>query len=117
MKDRGHPPVGHDGEVALHYAMRANRGFEDKGQTLRILSGIESASNQQGSNLARQSLLGILKYPAQLCAVRSSDKKWPPASLRSHPAGKGRGHVMPRPPLPPDGDYAKMKSLAVTVVT
>lgn len=61
--DLGHPPFGHGGEVALNYCMREAGGFEGNGQTLRILSRLESFSNKAGANLSRRSLLGVLKYP------------------------------------------------------
>jgi len=61
--DLGHPPFGHGGEVALNYCMRDRGGFEGNGQTLRILSKLEKFSNGAGSNLTRETLLGVLKYP------------------------------------------------------
>ena len=61
--DLGHPPFGHGGEVALNYCMRDRGGFEGNGQTLRILSKLEKFSKSAGSNLTRESLLGVLKYP------------------------------------------------------
>lgn len=70
--DLGHPPFGHGGEVALHYGMRDNGGFEGNGQTLRILSKLENFSDCNGANLSRRSLLGVLKYPAPMSAVRST---------------------------------------------
>lgn len=79
--DLGHPPFGHGGEVALNYAMRANGGFEGNGQTLRILSRLESFSESNGANLSRRSLLGVLKYPAPLSAVRSSAERLQPALI------------------------------------
>lgn len=71
--DLGHPPFGHGGEVALHYGMRDDGGFEGNGQTLRILSKLESFSDSNGANLSRRSLLGVLKYPAPMAALRSKD--------------------------------------------
>lgn len=62
--DLGHPPFGHGGEVALNYCMRDHGGFEGNGQTLRILSRLESFSASAGANLCRRTLLGVLKYPA-----------------------------------------------------
>ncbi len=79
--DLGHPPFGHGGEVALHYAMRDHGGFEGNGQTLRILSRLEKFSASNGANLSRRSLLGVLKYPATMSAVRSEDAKLKPALL------------------------------------
>lgn len=79
--DLGHPPFGHGGEVALHYVMRDNGGFEGNGQTLRILSRLESFSDRNGANLSRRSLLGILKYPAAMSAVRSRDEELRPRLL------------------------------------
>ena len=79
--DLGHPPFGHGGEVALHYGMRDNGGFEGNGQTLRILSRLESFSDSNGANLSRRSLLGVLKYPAPMSAVRSADERLQPVLL------------------------------------
>lgn len=79
--DLGHPPFGHGGEVALHYGMRNHGGFEGNGQTLRILSRLEKFSARNGANLSRRSLLGVLKYPAPMSAVRSDADKMTPALL------------------------------------
>ncbi|WP_036578828.1 anti-phage deoxyguanosine triphosphatase [Brucella anthropi] len=79
--DLGHPPFGHGGEVALHYAMRSHGGFEGNGQTLRILSRLEKFSANNGANLSRRSLLGVLKYPAPMSAVHSANQKLNPALL------------------------------------
>lgn len=64
--DLGHPPFGHGGEVALNYCMRDAGGFEGNGQTLRILTRLETFSDNAGADLTRRSLLGVLKYPAAL---------------------------------------------------
>lgn len=69
--DLGHPPFGHGGEVALNYCMRAAGGFEGNGQTLRILSRLESFSQGAGANLTRRTMLGVLKYPASYSDVRN----------------------------------------------
>ena len=61
--DLGHPPFGHGGEVALNYCMKNKGGFEGNGQTLRILSKLETFSKSNGANLTRRTLLGLLKYP------------------------------------------------------
>lgn len=79
--DLGHPPFGHGGEVALNYAMRENGGFEGNGQTLRILARLEDFSDSNGANLSRRSLLGVLKYPAAMTAVRSGDESLRPRLL------------------------------------
>lgn len=67
--DLGHPPFGHGGEVALNYCMKGEGGFEGNGQTLRILSKLENFSIQDGANLTRRTLLGVLKYPAAFSKV------------------------------------------------
>lgn len=67
--DLGHPPFGHGGEVALNYCMRDHGGFEGNGQTLRILSRLEKFSESAGSNLTRETLLGVLKYPVAFSHV------------------------------------------------
>jgi len=79
--DLGHPPFGHGGEVALNYCMRHEAGgFEGNGQTLRILSRLEKFSKNHGSELARRTLLGTLKYP-----VAYSDVVGPTPRLREGP--------------------------------
>lgn len=67
--DIGHPPFGHGGEVALNYCMRQYGGFEGNGQTLRILSKLESHTQGYGLDLTRRTLLGILKYPMRYSSV------------------------------------------------
>jgi dGTPase len=70
--DLGHPPFGHGGEVALNYMMRDNGGFEGNGQSLRILTRLESAHPGFGLDLTRRTLLGLLKYPrpySHLCRL------------------------------------------------
>ncbi len=64
--DFGHPPFGHGGEVALNYAMRSDGGFEGNGQSLRLLTKLESHTPSFGLDLTRRALLGILKYPRPL---------------------------------------------------
>ena len=73
--DLGHPPFGHGGEVALNYCMRDHGGFEGNGQTLRLLSRLENFSREHGANLARRTLLGLLKYPVAFSAVANPELK------------------------------------------
>ena len=65
--DLGHPPFGHNGEVALNYMMREHGGFEGNGQSLRQVTKLESRiggeREYKGISLSRRTLLGILKYP------------------------------------------------------
>lgn len=62
--DIGHPPFGHGGEVALNYSMRDDAGFEGNAQTLRICTKLGEYSEDDGLNLSRRTLLGLIKYPA-----------------------------------------------------
>lgn len=71
--DLGHPPFGHGGEVALNYCMRDAGGFEGNGHTLRLLSRLEAFSEEDGANLTRRALLGVLKYPAAYSALYNPD--------------------------------------------
>ena len=87
--DLGHPPFGHSGEVALDLGMAGHGGFEGNGQTLRILSRLESFSDGFGSDLTRRAMLGVLKYP-----VAYSDAV---ASPPSSPAA-GNGAFRAKPP-------------------
>lgn len=72
--DLGHPPFGHGGEIALNYCMRDNGGFEGNGQTLRLLSRLETFSKSEGANLSRRALLGVLKYPAAYSELRHPER-------------------------------------------
>lgn len=67
--DLGHPPFGHGGEVALHYMMREHGGFEGNGQTFRIVTTLEPYTERYGMNLARRTLLGLVKYPVHMSQV------------------------------------------------
>jgi dGTPase len=69
--DLGHPPFGHGGEVALNYCTREDGGFEGNGQTLRILTRLEKFAKGGGSNLTRETLLGVLKYPVSYAHARN----------------------------------------------
>lgn len=62
--DLGHPPYGHDGEVAIHGKMKDDDGFEGNGQTLRVLTRLEKyRARGVGLNPTRRLLLAVLKYP------------------------------------------------------
>jgi dGTPase len=61
--DLGHPPFGHGGETALNWCMRHDGGFEGNGQTLRVVTRLEAHTDHFGLDLARRTLLGVLKYP------------------------------------------------------
>ena len=74
--DLGHPPFGHGGEIALNYCMRDHGGFEGNGQTLRILSTLETFSARHGADLTRRTLLGILKYPVAYSVIQNKNL-WP----------------------------------------
>ncbi|WP_412973023.1 anti-phage deoxyguanosine triphosphatase [Glaciecola sp. MF2-115] len=70
--DIGHPPFGHGGEIALHYMMHEHGGFEGNGQTFRILTKLETYSPVDGMNLARRTLLGLIKYPNYIDELTNS---------------------------------------------
>jgi dGTPase len=78
--DLGHPPFGHGGEIALNWCMRRHGGFEGNGQTLRLIARLEAHSGPFGLDLARRTMLGVLKYPRP----RSRDP-WPPDAAMDVP--------------------------------
>lgn len=79
--DLGHPPFGHQGELALDECMREHGGFEGNAQTLRILSRtekkrttnerspeefVDGIDQRRGLNVTFRSLASILKYDRKI---------------------------------------------------
>jgi dGTPase len=61
--DLGHPPFGHNGEIALNAAAAECGGFEGNAQSLRELTRLETKIVGAGLNLSRATLDAACKYP------------------------------------------------------
>ncbi|WP_415582920.1 dGTP triphosphohydrolase, partial [Legionella worsleiensis] len=71
--DIGHPPFGHGGEKALNYCLDKNgSGFEGNAQTYRVCTALGEHSSDNGYNLTRRTLLGLIKYPVDLKEAKNS---------------------------------------------
>ncbi len=79
--DLGHPPLGHAGESALNACLP----YEGNGQTLRILTRLESHTPGYGLNLTRRSLLGVLKYPKPYSEAATCDTPPPHRGISGAP--------------------------------
>ncbi len=67
--DIGHPPFGHAGEDALKAAMHAVGGFDHNGNTLRVLTLLDSPYPRwQGLNLSWETLEGLAKHNGAIAA-------------------------------------------------
>jgi dGTPase len=85
--DLGHPPFGHQGEIALDQCLAAAGGFEGNAQTLRILARVEKKRITKGDmefdgkkdlrcglNLTYRTLASVLKYDHEI-ATRPEGSK------------------------------------------
>ncbi|MBK2356456.1 dGTP triphosphohydrolase [Francisella hispaniensis] len=76
--DIGHPPFGHNGEVALNKKMREFGGFESNAQTLRLISHTAKKDIDQkqsfGLNLTYRTLAATIKYDRLIPAISDLGK-------------------------------------------
>jgi dGTPase len=99
--DLGHPPFGHNGEVALDEQMADYGGFEGNAQALRIISKLEKKTTsslvngrirsfalsgedlRSGLNLTYRSLASVLKYD-RVIPERAGDREKPNEVMKGY---------------------------------
>lgn len=104
--DLGHPPFGHQGEMALDEEMKDYGGFEGNAQTLRIITklakrfslngesyGIEEKSgklidNRYGMHLTSRTIASILKYDNPI-PIKSKNR---PKNVNDKPKSPVKGY-------------------------
>ncbi|MEY8767214.1 dGTP triphosphohydrolase [Francisella philomiragia] len=76
--DIGHPPFGHNGEVALNKKMHNFGGFESNAQTLRLISHTAKKDIDQkqtfGLNLTYRTLAATIKYDQHIPPISDLGK-------------------------------------------
>lgn len=87
--DLGHPPFGHNGEMALDDCMRPHGGFEGNAQTFHILVRTEKkellgdaispvspdgSDLRAGLNWSYRSLAAVIKYDAEIPLIRRENE-------------------------------------------
>lgn len=85
VHDIGHPPFGHNGELALDECMRDKGGFEGNAQTIRVITRLEKKEQPTciidkkgrdcriGLNLTARVIASALKYDKELPVLRRKD--------------------------------------------